>query len=930
MRRFIRSIFQGFRHQFALKKPSLQPPPVLDAIKDPEDLAKTIEGIQDRAMQIAAIKQASDLQTLETLLRHRQRDIRRDTRARLLELLLPDPLYLNQVKEPDHLLLIASATEDPELAQRAIEKLADAADFERLARQHPAAQVRFAAAQNITDLSTLNSLAKHAQGHDKRVYRLCRHRIDEHLAIQREQEEKKRVIAKWFTDLKGCLAENNSPTGAQVSTLEERWAALCGEASQSDRIRAEEQLTALKGLANKAAEEHRRIQCNNTALIQATAEQTEIINALEKGLHEILDIPALELAWQVQSEGWKTAAKKHPAQPHHLAHFERLRKIWTERKEAAERLQEHEEKITQTLASSEHCDQNDIEALYAAREKLSTLERAINWPAEANHPDLLAHMDRAEYTLRSAVECLKEKQPESLSLVNEALKAFRQALEAGEIKTAAQFHQKTLTYLKRVEKKQARAQHRHLLEMGKELRTLQDWQAYAIVPKREALCAQMEALIGVHEPPTVMAEKINELQRQWKTLSARAGSDLWTRFKTAADEAYAPCQAYFSVVAEKRQQNLHARLALCDDLEGYEAALDWQKADWQLVKKTLTAAQSRFRELSPVEHSAHIKSRQRFQRINDKIYAHLRGEHERNIDKKRRLVAQAEALAGQAGETHTELSPLIETAKRLQSEWRAAGIIPQRVEQALWRAFRSALNTLFELRKERSNQNLAEIKATVKEVENLVIQAEESATMGAPQSAQAALGKAQSAIEASELLPRAQIRKLTERLDKANTAFKKRREREANDAEKVHWQTLFSALNACRNKPNDPSLNPPEFNDLSSYPPGLDITLLGARWAKASEPSSISPEIEDILRLQCIALEIALSLPSPESDQELRLVEQMKRLDQKLGGRIDGPAKSLIEYVNRWLASPLHPDWDTRFVNALQTTVRGSDHAGLD
>ena len=896
---------------------------MLDTIKDPEGLAKKIEEIQDRTTQMAAIKQASDLQILETLLWHRQGDIRKDARARLLELLLPDPTCLDKVRDPDQLLLIASATEDPELAQGAIEKLADSASFERLARQHPAAQVRYAAAQNITDFPTLSSLAKHAQGRDKRVYRLCRHRIDEHLAKQREQEEKKEAIAKWFTDLKALLAteeENTLPTAAQINVLERRWIILYEDASESDHLRAEEELNTLKGLVSKAQEENQRIRSENTTLIQATTEQTQVIDALEKGLHEILDTSILESAWQVQSERWDAAIKKHPAEPHLLDYFERLREIWAERKEATERLQKHEEKITQALLSSEHCDQNDIEALYAAREKLNALERAINWPTEASHhPDLLTRMDRSECALRSAVEHLTEKYSESLSLVDQALNASRQALETGEIGTADQYHQKALIYLKRIEKKQARDQRLHLLEIGKELRTLQDWQAYAVVPKREALCAQMKALIGVNEPPEVIAEKINELQRQWKALSPRAGADLWARFKTASNEAYAPCQAHFSAVAEKRQQHLQARLTLCDDLKRYETALDWQKADWPLVKKTLAAAQARFRELSPVERSAHIKSRMRFQHINDKIYAHLKGEYDRNIDKKRRLLAQAQALAEQALKAHAELPPLIETAKRLQNEWRAVGLTPQRVEQALWRSFQSALDTLFKRRKERINQDLAETKTAVKALEDLITQAEEYVETMAPQRAQAALGRARSAIEESKLPPRTQINELTKRLERASVTFKKRLEREANEAEKTCWETLFSALNSCRNKQNDPTLTTPEFNDKSSYPLGLDITLLRARWTQASEPSSISAEIEHTLRLQCIALEIALALPSPESDQELRMAEQMKRLERKLVGEpIGNPANFLIEYVNRWLASPMHPDWDIRFVNALK------------
>ncbi|MGH9640591.1 MAG: DUF349 domain-containing protein, partial [Bryobacteraceae bacterium] len=80
------------------------------------------------------------------------------------------------------------------------------------------------------------------------------------------------------------------------------------------------------------------------------------------------------------------------------------------------------------------------------------------------------------------------------------------------------------------------------------LNELREWKDYAVAPKRAELIEEMEALIGSSEEPKAVADRIKNLQEEWKTISKGIISDSaadWQRFHQASQTAYQPCREYF-------------------------------------------------------------------------------------------------------------------------------------------------------------------------------------------------------------------------------------------------------------------------------------------------------------------------------------------------------------------------------------------------
>src|SRR5690606_23138924 len=197
---------------------------------------------------------------------------------------------------------------------------------------------------------------------------------------------------------------------------------------------------------------------------------------------------------------------------------------------------------------------------------------------------------------------------------------------------------------------------------------LSDWHEFAVTPKKHALIAQMQSLTDSHLAAADLAEKIHELQDEWKSLSRGVQQDdeaLWDAFQQASQLAFAPCKEYFDAQAQAREENLQARRNMIPQLESYLAAYDWTNAVWSDVEKTLKVARHEWQSYWPVPRKAAEALQTGFDALIDELYEEIK-EHQRdNKVAKQQLIEQAQTCAPAA-----ELSQAIEQAKRLEAQWK--------------------------------------------------------------------------------------------------------------------------------------------------------------------------------------------------------------------------------------------------------------------
>ncbi|MGH8035126.1 MAG: DUF349 domain-containing protein, partial [Lysobacterales bacterium] len=396
-------------------------------------------------------------------------------------------------------------------------------------------------------------------------------------------------------------------------------------------------------------------------------------------------------------------------------------------------------RLGRSLQEAESADPLDYDALQKQMERSGKLIASLPWPEGQSRrwPALLARLNEAMERLQQQSHALEKHQAQYTGNVQAAIENLRNQLDANhtrEADRALHTARRNLTSLP----PNKRQQFEHALKpLTARLHEVHDWQGFAVEPKKIGLCAAMKALIGQQEDAEMLALKIQSLQDEWKQIGplphAREHA-LWLEFKAAADEAWKPCKAAFSAQAKLQRENFKRRMGLVKQLTSYEAKMTWPgKAvdmnqtggqetpsvpDWHKVQATLDAARAAFGAIHPVNPKGERNSQRAFREICDRIYHHIKEEYGRNIAHKTELVTRAQGLT-----TAVDLPTAIETAKKMQREWKTVGLTPVGVDRKLWKEFRAACDAVFTRLDAQRTQNRAELDAQVKQAEGLQDQA---------------------------------------------------------------------------------------------------------------------------------------------------------------------------------------------------------------
>jgi DNA-binding ferritin-like protein len=455
---------------------------------------------------------------------------------------------------------------------------------------------------------------------------------------------------------------------------------------------------------------------------------------------------------------------------------------------------------------------------------------------------------------------------------------------------------------------------RQLEKLDATLNELKDWKEHAAAPKRAELIGEMETLIGATLDPQALADRIRQLQNDWKTVSKGILSDSdadWQRFHQAAQSAYQPCREYFEAQAKLRQDNADKRSAILERLRIFEAAHGGGDADFRVVSTVLREAPQEWRQHFPVERTSGRKLQKEFDAAMGRLQARLDAWHTDNAARKAALARRAgELLALEDGREAAE------SIKRLQAQWKEIGAAPREQERGLWETFRGHCDAVFQKRQQAHASHLASVQANRIRAIELCEEVEALAAQSGPTLLRAATKVAdwRSAFDSLGELTRGEERGLHARFERAlqsvQTALSHQRagekERSLGDlleaARRIHaygWATAGASP-----EPEREALKRAAESFISgvSQWPKSAPEALGEAWAKAGAPSTQgSPVHERALRMLCIRGEILVGLPTPSEDQALRRDYQMHRLVERMGRQSEAAADSYESLLSEWV-----------------------------
>jgi Domain of Unknown Function (DUF349) len=461
-----------------------------------------------------------------------------------------------------------------------------------------------------------------------------------------------------------------------------------------------------------------------------------------------------------------------------------------------------------------------------------------------------------------------------------------------------------------------------LQQLDVKLDELKGWKEHAVAPKRAELIAEMEALIGASEEPKALADRIKQLQEEWKTISKGIVSDSeddWQRFHQASLAAYQPCREYFEAQAVLRQENLESRRSVLERLRAFEAAQSGEHPDWRTVAVVLREARQEWRRYFPVDRAAGLVVQEEFDASLGRLQARLDAWHAQIVADKKSLIERARQLL--AKEDSREA---VDGVKRLQLLWKEAGAAPRDQEQPLWEEFREQCDAVFHKRQQAYVEYAAGLEAGKAQAEALCEEAEGAANLSGAALLEG-VGKIpqwRAAFEALGEMPRANQRALHDRFERAlnlaqaNLSRQRAREKEQSFTDLFEAARRIQAYGWSVAQDTAPSDREALKQDAETFiagvrqwPKGSPQALKDA-WAKADAAAGLDAAAhEDALRTLCIRGEILADLPTPPEDQALRRDYQVQRLVQRMGQRSDASADEADTLALEWArVGPVLPE----------------------
>lgn len=764
----------------------------------------------------------------------------------------------------------------------------------KLAMEGVTADIRQTAAGRLTDEASLQAVQKQAKGRDKGVYQTVKS------ALQQRREEQARLDSISQTIATLIRHARDQAKSDDTKLYEARLDALLKQWTEVEEHATPEQAQAFLEAVHQCKERIATLQsaaAEEKRQRDQQLQRQETLDLLTRTLDELKAQPpetlpslaSLDALQKTQENRWLEATRDTAVDKQEQKSYETAMLALRNYLGSIRRITQDRDAIVElgTLVEGED------DATEEQRAQAKTLIAEINWPEGYPTPTLLEPLRKLAGKPRSKPQPRvdQEQQRALAKRLETDLEKLEAALEAKQLKESKQLFKTAQQHLRDLDQRHAKPYQARVQLLNGQLRELSDWQGFATQPKQIALCEQMEYLAEQPMDPEAKAERIKELQNEWRDLGGSSDRNLWSRFKAASDKAYEPCKAYFSAKSGLKQANLEKRSAICEQLESFLNNADWSSIDWKAAERIHQTARQEWKEAWPVEFRDNRAVQKRFDELLKKLEAPLDEERRKNEALKQAIVEKAEALVD-----HEPLQEAMNQAKALQGDWQAIGITRHREDRKLWQAFRKACDQIFARRDaERTEQQQAS-RAADESAQAALEQVAEASSDSHEESVTAALATLRG-IDESNLSKgvREQVQQKKQRLNKALSELKLR-------AKMASWQSLVMAATTGETA-----------ND--SVP---------KHWAALADASDASDPAELVIRA-----EILCGVPSPETDQQRRMEIQVRRLADGMGSADNGndQMQDVEKLLASWCLAGIGKDANTELAERLNKALANLNQA---
>jgi hypothetical protein len=205
-------------------------------------------------------------------------------------------------------------------------------------------------------------------------------------------------------------------------------------------------------------------------------------------------------------------------------------------------------------------------------------------------------------------------------------------------------------------------------------------------------------------------QKLNEFHEEFKhvgPIPKESQDEVWDRFKTASDLIYSKRKEFVSQIKEEQKVNLDKKKELSATIKEHLNFISDKIGEWNSKTKEILELQKQWEKIGamPRENAKQINkefwsSFKGFFNNKSEFFKSLESQREANLDLKKELVAQAEALL-----ESTDWQKTAEILKGLQETWREIGPVPDKYRNSIYKSFKDACDSFFNNRR-KHNQSL--------------------------------------------------------------------------------------------------------------------------------------------------------------------------------------------------------------------------------
>jgi exonuclease SbcC len=669
-----------------------------------EVLAKAAREDPDPAVRRCAVARLSDLESLAALVAAEPPGDLREAASRRQREVLATPLpggpplvarlqAMARAASPELGAHLAREAHEPEIRIAALELVRDTVTLCAIAIDDPVATVRRAALERIGDPQAWETVARGARNKDKQISRMARERLDGYRKLQSEQETAERVCAELE-----ALAEVPPGAGSrqQLLRLSSQWDQLETRAAAP----LQERFAGARQQVATAIDRYLAVIDERQALCTALEELSTSLSGSDGD--DPVSVASVQERLQQASARWQelipAAAEDDPLSRRFAGLVSRIQgdsaRLAIDQARTVP-LRALAQQAAELLASTDELDEPRVRDL---EHRWEALPRPVSARlAEALQQEFASRCELLRERLRRRANERRQALEEAADLIA----AMDHRLTEGELERALSQRDQVRHLLKLAaggdERKRAALQAR-LQRLHPRLEELREWRRWGSGNARERLCAELELLADSVLPAAEIATRVRTAREAWKRIDRAEGparEELWQRFNQACTRAYAPYQQERRKQAERLAAHLAQKQALCTELDAFERDTDWKTVDWRAADRRVHTARERWRRIGPVPPRARKPLEKDYREVLGRLESHLDTERERELRRRRALIARVEQLA-------TSLDPrsAIREVKEAQHAWPPTVSSAPELEQTLWNAFRSACDAVFSQAKE--------------------------------------------------------------------------------------------------------------------------------------------------------------------------------------------------------------------------------------